>query len=143
MNNLCFIVLYENTSFFFFFFGMQVVNHGVSCQLLEKLKLEIEKFFKLPIEEKKKYQIRPGDVQGYGAVIRCKDQKLDWGDRFYMVINPVQRRKPHLLPQFPPSLRSFNFSLLSLPFSITIKLRHSFLSIYFMLCLLIRSRVSS
>ncbi|KHM99132.1 Thebaine 6-O-demethylase, partial [Glycine soja] len=48
----------------------QVVNHGVSSQLREKLKLEIEKFFKLPIEEKKKYQIRAGDVQGYGTVIR-------------------------------------------------------------------------
>ncbi|KAG5126330.1 hypothetical protein JHK82_027165 [Glycine max] len=45
----------------------QVVNHGVSSQLREKLKLEIEKFFKLPIEEKKKYQIRAGDVQGYGT----------------------------------------------------------------------------
>ena len=72
---ICVLVLYESTTVLF----MQVVNHGVSSQLLEKLKLEIEKFFKLPIEEKKKYQIRPGDVQGYGTVIRCKDQKLDWG----------------------------------------------------------------
>ncbi|XP_027343293.1 protein SRG1-like [Abrus precatorius] len=83
----------------------QVVNHGVSSQLLGKLKLEIDNFFKLPIEQKKKYKIRPGDVQGYGTVIRCKDQKLDWGDRFYMVINPVERRKPYLFPQLPPSLR--------------------------------------
>ncbi|KAK7319163.1 hypothetical protein RJT34_03881 [Clitoria ternatea] len=83
----------------------QVVNHGVSSQLLEKLKLEIEKFFKLPIEEKKRYQIRAGDVQGYGTVIRSKDQKLDWGDRFYMVINPVERRKPYLFPELPVSLR--------------------------------------
>ncbi|XP_061367063.1 protein SRG1-like [Gastrolobium bilobum] len=83
----------------------QVVNHGVSSQLLEKLKSETEKFFKLPNEEKMKYQIRPGDVQGYGTVIRCKDQKLDWGDRFYMVINPVERRKPYLFPELPTSLR--------------------------------------
>ncbi|ESW30867.2 hypothetical protein PHAVU_002G183900 [Phaseolus vulgaris] len=83
----------------------QVVNHGVSSQLLEKLNLEIEKFFQLPIEEKKKYHVRPGDVQGYGTVIRCKDQKLDWGDRFYMLINPVERRKPYLLPQLPASFR--------------------------------------
>ncbi|XP_057422356.1 protein SRG1-like [Lotus japonicus] len=83
----------------------QVVNHGVSSQLLEKLKLETEKFFNLPIEEKRKYQIRPGDVQGYGHAIRCKDQKLDWGDRFYMVINPVKRRKPYLFPELPSPLR--------------------------------------
>ncbi|KAK7260566.1 hypothetical protein RIF29_26718 [Crotalaria pallida] len=84
----------------------QVVNHGVNPQLLEKLKVEVEKFFELPIEEKKKYQIRPGDVQGYGSVIRCKDQKLDWGDRFYMLINPIQRRKSYLFPELPQSLRN-------------------------------------
>ncbi|KAF7808469.1 protein SRG1-like [Senna tora] len=83
----------------------QVVNHEVSSELLGKLKSEIEKFFELPSEEKKKYQIREGDVQGYGTVIRCKDQKLDWGDRFYAVINPINRRKPYLLPELPPSLR--------------------------------------
>ncbi|KAI9074088.1 hypothetical protein K1719_033064 [Acacia pycnantha] len=83
----------------------QVVNHRVSSGLLGQLKIEIEKFFQLPSEEKKKYQIRSGDVQGYGTVIRCKDQKLDWGDRFYAVINPLHRRKPYLVPQLPPSLR--------------------------------------
>lgn len=82
-----------------------MVNHGVSSEVLEKLKIEIEKFFQLPSEEKRKYQIREGDVQGYGSVIRCNDQKLDWGDRFYAVINPLHRRKPYLLPQLPPSLR--------------------------------------
>ncbi|KAL5137178.1 Protein SRG1 [Glycine soja] len=80
----------------------QVANHGVSSQQREKLKLEIEKFFKLPIEEKKKYQIRAGDVQGYGTI---KSLTGGGGDRFYMVINPLERRKPHLLPGLPTSLR--------------------------------------
>ncbi|KAJ0084416.1 hypothetical protein Patl1_29963 [Pistacia atlantica] len=31
----------------------QIINHGVSISLLEKFKLEIENFFKLPYEEKK------------------------------------------------------------------------------------------
>ncbi|KAL5054809.1 hypothetical protein RYX36_035491, partial [Vicia faba] len=83
----------------------QVVNHGVSSELLEKLKIEIENFFKLPVEEKTKYKIRQGDFQGYGAVIRSEGQKLDWGDRFFMITNPIQRRKPHLFPQLPSSLR--------------------------------------
>ncbi|XP_045825560.1 protein SRG1-like [Trifolium pratense] len=83
----------------------QVVNHGVSSELLEKLKFEIENFFKLPVEMKTKYKIKPGDVQGYGTVIRCEGQKLDWGDRFFMVTNPVEIRKPHLFPQLPSSLR--------------------------------------
>ncbi|XP_042944562.1 protein SRG1-like [Carya illinoinensis] len=44
----------------------QLVNHGVSLSLLNKLNNEIEEFFKLPLEEKMKYQVRPGNVEGYG-----------------------------------------------------------------------------
>ena len=80
------------------------MNHGVSPLLIEKLNHEIEAFFKLPIEEKLKYKIRAGDVEGYGTVVRTDDQKLDWGDRVYMITNPITRRKPYLLPELPSSL---------------------------------------
>nr|POE48439.1 codeine o-demethylase [Quercus suber] len=83
----------------------QLVNHGVSSSLLEKLNDEIEGFFKLPLEEKMKYKIRPGDVQGYGTVVRSDNQRLDWGDRMYMIINPLHRRKPYLFPELPSYLR--------------------------------------
>ena len=89
----------------FCFVFVQVVNHGISSELLKKLKHEIEAFFKLPLEEKMKYKIRPGEVDGYGSVLKTDDQKLDWGDRLFMIINPILRRKPHLFPQLPPSLR--------------------------------------
>lgn len=89
---------------------MQLVNHGVSFSLLEKLKHEIEGFFKLPSEEKMKYKVRPGDFEGYGTVVRSENQKLDWGDRFYTIINPIHRRKPYLFPELPSSLR-FSLSL--------------------------------
>lgn len=81
------------------------MNHGVSPTLLEKLKHEIEEFFKLPLEEKMKYQVRPGEVEGYGPVVNTKNQKLDWGDRVYMITNPIHRRKPYLFPELPSSLR--------------------------------------
>ncbi|KAF5943995.1 hypothetical protein HYC85_018072 [Camellia sinensis] len=42
----------------------QLVNHGVTSLLMEKLKYEIEEFYKLPLEEKMKYKIQPGDVEG-------------------------------------------------------------------------------
>ncbi|XP_009792316.1 protein SRG1-like [Nicotiana tabacum] len=86
----------------------QLVNHGVSSSIMEKLKYEIEKFYRLPLEEKMRYKVRPGDFEGYGqkAILHSQDQKgFDWADRFYMITNPVQRRKLHLLPQLPPSLR--------------------------------------
>ncbi|KAK7303054.1 hypothetical protein RJT34_13953 [Clitoria ternatea] len=83
----------------------QLLDHGISPLVLETLKYEIEGFFRLPFEEKMKYKIRPGDVEGYGAVMISEDQKLDWGDRLYMTTNPLSRRNPYLLPELPSSLR--------------------------------------
>ncbi|KAK4440111.1 protein SRG1 [Sesamum alatum] len=84
----------------------QLVNHGVESSLVEKLKYEIQEFYKLPLEERLRYKIRPGDVEGYGqTVILTADQKVDWADRFYMFTNPIHKRKPHLFPELPSSLR--------------------------------------
>ncbi|KAG2689170.1 hypothetical protein I3760_09G128100 [Carya illinoinensis] len=83
----------------------QLVNHGVSSSLVEKLNDEIEGFFKLPVEEKMNLKVRPGDVEGFGTVVRSDEQRLDWGDRVYMIINPIHRRKPYLFPELPSSLR--------------------------------------
>ncbi|KAL8468362.1 hypothetical protein ACS0TY_031546 [Phlomoides rotata] len=84
----------------------QLVNHGVESGLLEKLKYEIKEFYKLPLEERLKYKIMPGDFEGYGqTIIVSPDQKVDWSDRFFIITNPIQRRKPHLLPLLPTSLR--------------------------------------
>ncbi|KAL0352912.1 UNVERIFIED_CONTAM: protein SRG1 [Sesamum angustifolium] len=89
---------------------MKLVNHGVETSLVEKLKYEIQEFYKLPLEERLRYKIRPGDVEGYGqTVILTADQKVDWADRFYMFTNPIHNRKPHLLPELPSSLRSSLF----------------------------------
>ncbi|XP_057949096.1 codeine O-demethylase-like [Malania oleifera] len=86
----------------------QLLNHGVSSSLIEKVKSEVEEFFNLPLEKKMEYKRGPKDVEGYGLALppSSQDQKFDWGDRFYMVINPVHERKPHLFTQFPPSLRN-------------------------------------
>ncbi|XP_054803747.1 codeine O-demethylase-like [Prosopis cineraria] len=84
----------------------QVVNHGISEEEQEKIRNEIEGFFRLPLQEKIKYKIRPGDVEGYGTVIGSQDQKQDWCDRFYMTINPLHKRKPYLFPELPSSLRT-------------------------------------
>ncbi|CAA3027741.1 codeine O-demethylase-like [Olea europaea var. sylvestris] len=84
----------------------QLVNHGVDSSLVEKLKYEIQEFYKLPLEERLKYKVNEGDFEGYGqTIIHSEDQKVDWADRFYMIVNPINRRKPHLLPELPSSLR--------------------------------------
>ncbi|KAH7837424.1 hypothetical protein Vadar_013729 [Vaccinium darrowii] len=84
----------------------QLIHHGVSSSLLEKVKLEIQEFFKLPMEEKKKLWQEPGDLEGFGqAFVVSEEQKLDWADIFYMVTLPIHLRKPHLFPNLPLSLR--------------------------------------
>lgn len=90
---------------FFIHIYMQLVEHGISPAMLKTMKDEVEGFFMLPLEEKMKYKIQPGDVEGYGRVIRADDTKLDWGDRLYFKTNPRSTRKPHLLPQLPSSFR--------------------------------------
>ncbi|XP_076885344.1 oxoglutarate-dependent flavonoid 7-O-demethylase 1-like [Bidens hawaiensis] len=84
----------------------QLVNHGVDKLLIKKMKEEVLNFFNMPVEEKLRYKLVAGDYQGYGqTILHTQDQKVDWADRFYMITNPVHRRKSHLLPEFPPVLR--------------------------------------
>ncbi|KAL5772064.1 hypothetical protein ACOSQ2_011988 [Xanthoceras sorbifolium] len=84
----------------------QLINHGVSTSLVEKVKVEIQEFFKLPMEEKKKYWQQPGDIEGFGqAFVVSDEQKLDWADMFYMLTLPTHLRKPHLFPNLPLPLR--------------------------------------
>lgn len=83
-----------------------MINHGITPSVVEKLKYEIQEFYKLPMDEKMRYKLRPGDFEGYGqTMVNIQAQKIDWADRFLMVINPIYRRKPHLLPELPSSLR--------------------------------------
>lgn len=85
---------------------MQLVNHGVSSSLMEKVKSEIRAFFDLPMEEKKKFEQEEGDLEGYGqAFVVSEEQKLDWADILYMITLPTHLRKPHLFPKLPASLR--------------------------------------
>ncbi|GLT62258.1 hypothetical protein SLA2020_349080 [Shorea laevis] len=84
----------------------QLVNHGVSSSLLEKIKREVQDFFNLPMEEKKKYWQYPGELEGFGQnFVFAKEQKLDWADLFVMFTQPVHFRKPHLFPKLPPPFR--------------------------------------
>ena len=54
----------------------QVLNHEIEMELLEMTKKVAREFFKLPLEEKEKYEMVPGTIQGYGhAFIFSEDQK--------------------------------------------------------------------
>ncbi|XP_057415551.1 oxoglutarate-dependent flavonoid 7-O-demethylase 1-like [Lotus japonicus] len=84
----------------------QLINHGVSKSLVENVKLGTEKFFKLPMAEKKKFGQKEGDVEGYGqAFVVSDEQKLEWADMFLMHTLPSNRRNPHLFPNIPLPFR--------------------------------------
>ncbi|XP_034698848.1 protein SRG1-like [Vitis riparia] len=84
----------------------QLTNHGVISTLVEKVKVEVQEFFNLPMEEKKKFWQQPEDLEGFGqAFVISEEQKLDWADMFYMITLPTYLRKPHLFPKLPISLR--------------------------------------
>ncbi|KAL5782320.1 hypothetical protein ACOSP7_007349 [Xanthoceras sorbifolium] len=80
----------------------QVVNHGIDLSLFESIEKVTKDFFMLPLEEKQKYSMKPGTVQGYGqAFIFSEDQKLDWCNMFALGLEPEGIRNPKLWPTEP------------------------------------------
>ncbi|XP_054787111.1 protein SRG1 [Prosopis cineraria] len=80
----------------------QVKNHGIDQKLLESIEEISKEFFMLPLEEKQKYPMIPGTVQGYGqAFVFSEDQKLDWCNMFALAIEPHCMRNPNLWPNKP------------------------------------------
>ncbi|KAL1224154.1 Protein SRG1 [Cardamine amara subsp. amara] len=84
----------------------QLVNHGIDPSFLDKVKSEIQDFFNLHMEEKKKFWQLPNEIEGFGqAFVVSEDQKLDWADLFFLIVQPVESRKPHLFPKLPLPFR--------------------------------------
>ncbi|KAF7813663.1 Protein SRG1 [Senna tora] len=84
----------------------QVKNHGVDLKLMESIEELSREFFMLPLEEKQKYPMIPGTVQGYGqAFVFSEDQKLDWCNMFALGIEPHYVRNPNLWPNRPEGFR--------------------------------------
>ncbi|CAL5412436.1 unnamed protein product [Camellia sinensis] len=67
----------------------QLINHGVSFSLVEKVKMETQEFFNLPMEEKKKFWQDPGgtsakeiplysrySIEAYSAELKSLVMKL-------------------------------------------------------------------
>ncbi|XP_004488976.1 protein SRG1 [Cicer arietinum] len=92
----------------------QLVNHGVNSSLVEKVKLEIQDLFNLPMSEKKKFWQSSQHMEGFGqAFVVSEEQKLDWADLFFMTTLPKHLRMPQLFPQLPLHMRD-TFELYSI-----------------------------
>ncbi|KAH6834198.1 senescence-related gene 1 protein [Perilla frutescens var. hirtella] len=84
----------------------QLINHGVEAEAEKMIKFEVQEFFNLPMEEKEKFRQQEDDVEGYGQVfVVSEEQKLDWGDMFFVTTFPTYLRKPHLIPNLSAPFR--------------------------------------
>ncbi|KAL2482734.1 2-oxoglutarate (2OG) and Fe(II)-dependent oxygenase superfamily protein [Forsythia ovata] len=84
----------------------QAINHGIENSLVDEIRRVAKEFFQLPMIEKQKYARKTGEYYGYGNdMIIFQNQTLDWNDRLYLSIIPVEERKFQYWPQNPESFR--------------------------------------
>ncbi|XP_027362714.1 protein SRG1-like [Abrus precatorius] len=83
----------------------QLINHGVSIELVEDVKRGAKELFNLSMEEKKKLWQKPGDMEGFGQMLGYKEGPSDWVDLFYIFTLPSHLRKPHLFSNIPLPFR--------------------------------------
>ncbi|XP_050215200.1 jasmonate-induced oxygenase 2-like [Mercurialis annua] len=84
----------------------QIVNHGVSSELLEGVREIWREFFNLPLEMKQKYANSPATYEGYGSRLGVeKGASLDWSDYFFLHFMPFSLRDHNKWPAIPTSCR--------------------------------------
>lgn len=85
---------------------LQLINHGVCDELIEKMKSNVEEFFQLPLEEKMAYAQLPNSLEGFGqAFVVSEEQKLDWGDMLFLLPRPISQRSMRFWPTQPTAFR--------------------------------------
>ncbi|KAJ0987670.1 hypothetical protein J5N97_006026 [Dioscorea zingiberensis] len=84
----------------------QVVNHGVSLELMARMREIWRAFFHLPMEKKQLYANSPKTYEGYGSRLGVdKAAILDWGDYFYLHLLPNSIKNIDKWPSLPTSCR--------------------------------------
>ncbi|KAG8377031.1 hypothetical protein BUALT_Bualt09G0125800 [Buddleja alternifolia] len=84
----------------------QVVNHGVSHDLMRRTREVWREFFQLPLEEKQKYANSPSTYEGYGSRLGVeKGISLDWSDYFFLHYLPMRARDCNKWPTLPNTCR--------------------------------------
>nr|BDZ85552.1 anthocyanidin synthase [Dianthus caryophyllus] len=100
---------------------MHIVNHGISEELINRVKVAGETFFEFPIEEKEKYanDQDSGNVQGYGSKLANNASgQLEWEDYFFHLAYPEEKRDMSIWPKSPedyiPAVSEYSKELRSL-----------------------------
>nr|WDE30450.1 putative leucoanthocyanidin dioxygenase [Sambucus canadensis] len=83
---------------------MHIVNHGISEELMERVRVAGQGFFDQPIEEKEKYanDQATGKIQGYGSKLANNAcGQLEWEDYFFHLAFPEDKRDLSIWPKTP------------------------------------------
>ncbi|XP_057441788.1 jasmonate-induced oxygenase 2-like isoform X1 [Lotus japonicus] len=84
----------------------QIVNHGVSPDLMDMARETWRKFFHLPMELKQQYANSPKTYEGYGSRLGVeKGAILDWSDYYFLHYLPLSLKDYNKWPALPPSCR--------------------------------------
>jgi isopenicillin N synthase-like dioxygenase len=84
----------------------QIVNHGVSHDLMDKARETWREFFHMPMEMKQQYANSPTTYEGYGSRLGVqKGAILDWSDYYFMHYLPSSVKDYKKWPSSPPSCR--------------------------------------
>ncbi|XP_059298413.1 codeine O-demethylase-like [Lycium ferocissimum] len=80
----------------------QLLNHGITKEVMQNVKKAVSRFFELPLIEKKKYAMEKDDLHGYGqAFVHSEEQTLEWSDIMFLIIYPLKSRKTMVWPELP------------------------------------------
>lgn len=85
-----------------------IINHGISKKLIQRVKEVGHEFFSLPQKEKEPYANDPssGKFEGYGTkMTKNLEEKVEWLDYYFHLINPPSRVNYDLWPKSPTSYR--------------------------------------
>nr|AAR01567.1 anthocyanidin synthase [Sinningia cardinalis] len=83
---------------------MHLINHGVSEEIISRVKIAGKEFFELPVEEKEKYanDQAAGNLHGYGSKLANNaNGMLEWEDYFFHCIFPEEKRDFSIWPENP------------------------------------------
>ncbi|GLJ12567.1 hypothetical protein SUGI_0193610 [Cryptomeria japonica] len=80
----------------------QIVNHGIPLPLISRVQALGKAFFDLPLEEKEVCKTQQSGKPGYGSKLGYSpDAKLDWGDYYWNIVCPPDRRDMSKWPKQP------------------------------------------
>lgn len=85
----------------------QLINHGLSEELLQKLKTDAKDFFEQSLDAKRAYSQLPNSVEGFAqASVGVEGMSLLWRELLFLIPLPTLTRKMRFWPTVPSSFRA-------------------------------------